>query len=486
MSRQLCQRPTRNSGLTLGLTNYFPPFRIKPKKKNYRRGSPGTMSSFKKVRYALWLLKLRKEYYEKWGFVPQLLSYRSIAIKVGVFSPDTIMRWAHLDMSEDAIRHRLHLKSAPRKFNDMEEKILAGWVIYKDLTLESSTTQNFHEFAFTHFGKKMSPSYITCFMYKYHLSLKLVGTAKRSELQEEMINEAVNFLETFDMLVKLNNLQPSQIKVMDKTYLITSPWHKHIRHLAPSGSNKPRKQTPEKGTVHEIWTTLSGDGKKGDFYVQTKSLTVAEMNIFLYDNDAHVDYVPIMKNPKTKKNILPSERGMMSYLHYNINISQFLEPLDFLLFDGELAFQTDSVKNYMSRKEIFPFTIKPSVLHQFINPCDNNFHSLFKLSYYRLLSHKNYEYISDYEKLHLAKQAFDAIDESAVISMFKRCGLIQSQNKREIIHTLMFEGLGTLGKYDELHRVNLYSYILWCKEKNLHHLCSSISNPILRMAGMID
>jgi hypothetical protein len=35
---------------------------------------------------------------------------------------------------------------------------------------------------------------------------------------------------------------------MDKTYLISSPWHKYTRHIAMKGSHKPRKQTPEKGS----------------------------------------------------------------------------------------------------------------------------------------------------------------------------------------------------------------------------------------------
>jgi hypothetical protein len=85
-------------------------------------------------------------------------------------------------------------------------------------------------------------------MKRHHLSLKLVGNAKSEELRQEVIDSAVKFLEGFDYLTRLNGLSPSQIKVMDKTYLQTSPWHKHVKHICPKGSIKSRKITPEKGT----------------------------------------------------------------------------------------------------------------------------------------------------------------------------------------------------------------------------------------------
>jgi hypothetical protein len=100
-----------------------------------------------------------------------------------------------------------------KKFSDEEEKVLAGWVVYKDLTHESSTTEKFHEFAQTYFGKTMSPTYVTTFMKRHHLSLKLPGNAKDTEYKHESIDEAVAFLENLELLINAYDLEPSQIKV---------------------------------------------------------------------------------------------------------------------------------------------------------------------------------------------------------------------------------------------------------------------------------
>jgi DNA-binding transcriptional regulator YbjK len=157
------------------------------------------------------------------------------------------MQWDHQDMSETAIRRRLQLKAPRRKFTPTEEKILSGWVLYRDLTLQSSTTENFREFAYLYFRRTMSPSYVTKFMKRNRLSLKQVGKADAGELVQEKIDEAVRFLTTFDYLVQSNAISTSQIKCMDKTYLMTSPWHKYVKHIGPRGSTKSRKICPERG-----------------------------------------------------------------------------------------------------------------------------------------------------------------------------------------------------------------------------------------------
>jgi hypothetical protein len=158
------------------------------------------------------------------------------------------MQWDLKDMTEVAISTRLQRRARARKFTHLEERILCGWVIYRDLTLQSSTTENFREFGYSYFRRTMSPSFISKFMKRNRLSLKLVGKAEKDELLLENIDEAINFLKSFEFLVRLNGLNPSQVKVMDKTYLMSSPWHKFVRHMGPRGSNKSRKQCPQRGT----------------------------------------------------------------------------------------------------------------------------------------------------------------------------------------------------------------------------------------------
>lgn len=86
-----------------------------------------------------------------------------------------------MDMTDDGIHYRARMK-VKTKFSVDEEEVLVGWILYRDVTMESSTTEKFKEFTFNYFGKEISPSYITKFMNKWSLSLKLVGNAKSSEL----------------------------------------------------------------------------------------------------------------------------------------------------------------------------------------------------------------------------------------------------------------------------------------------------------------
>lgn len=150
-------------------------------------------------------------------------------------------------MTPSAIQSRLSKKVPPKKFTKDEESVLAGWVVYKDLTLESSTTENFNEFTTTYFRRSVNSSYISKFMKRNKLSLKHVGKAHYTELYYETIEKAVTFLETIGRLTRDYGITPSQIKVFDKTFLMTSPWHKHVRHLSPTGKNKPRKITCDRG-----------------------------------------------------------------------------------------------------------------------------------------------------------------------------------------------------------------------------------------------
>jgi hypothetical protein len=128
-------------------------------------------------------------------------------------------------MSLIAVNYRLSNKAAKSKFTALEERILAGWVIYKDLTLQSSTTLNFKEFVFVYFSRSTNSSYISKFMKRNRLSLKQAGRANRNELLETTIDTAVSFLETVERVIIDHNFRPDQIKVFDKTYLVTSPYH---------------------------------------------------------------------------------------------------------------------------------------------------------------------------------------------------------------------------------------------------------------------
>lgn len=92
--------------------------------------------------------------------------------------------------------------------------MLAGWCLYKDLVNESSTSSNLKEFALTYFGRSIKASWLSKFLRRQRLSLKLVGTAKRSERDESTSNTALSFLQKIVYLTEEYGLDPSRIKVI--------------------------------------------------------------------------------------------------------------------------------------------------------------------------------------------------------------------------------------------------------------------------------
>jgi hypothetical protein len=178
---------------------------------------------------------------------------------------------------------------------------------------------------------------------------------------------------------------------------------------------------------------------------------------------------------------------MLSYLEYMVNSAGYLKRGDFLLFDGEKSFTTPAVKRFLEESGIHPFVLTPSMLHQFLNPADNNFHALLKLGYYRRLSQGNYAKLSIAEKFLMAKESYDSIGVSSIISMFRRCGLVETEeDKTSIVYKLMFEGMRSLNRNGDFHKNNLAAYLEWCDQNNLSFLYESLDVNILRMNGMIQ
>jgi len=442
--------------------------------KPFLRGTPGRLTHEKKIKYALTMLKLRNDYELAGETIPRSLSYQSIANKVGVFSATTIRNWNLHDMTPEGLSDRARLKAPDTKFSQDEEEVIVGWIIYRDITMMSTTTEKFRYLVFNYFGRVVSPSFITKFMKKWNLSLKLVGNAHHDEAvnRENVIQESTEWLDSLELFMCKYNVPFDRLFAIDKTYLFTAPWHKYVRHIGPSGSVKSRKLTCDRGAGHEIWTTLRSNGVRGTFYVRTSDPKLAQSEIFDIDDGGYLSYVPILKDEKTKKNISPGERSTLSYLYYMIEISREFHSGDVLIFDGESALSTPNVQRYLFDHDIHPFVL-PSIHHQLLNPCDNSFHSLFKLRYYRLISNMNGEAIDPVEKLRLARQCYYDISDESVEAMFKRCGLIPSgESKRSIVSRLMSESISTLNRNQKEHLRCLVAFLKWCRANELaEELC---------------
>lgn len=221
--------------------------------------------------------------------------------------------------------------------------------------------------------------------------------------------------------------------------------------------------------AHEVWTTLSGDGRIGPFFVKTKEEKLVEMDIFNADDNGYVCFIPVLRGLNSK-DISPGERATLAYLYYMIYEKKFLEEGDVIIIDAEAALCTSQVQQYLFDHGIHPFVL-PSTLHQLLNPCDNSFHSIFKHRYYRLISNMNNGNIDVREKFHLAMQCFHGIPEESVSNMFLRCGLIPSGiEKRKIVSSLMCEGIAKLDRHDQHHKKCLLEFLKWVKFQNLRTL----------------
>ncbi len=152
-------------------------------------------------------------------------------------------------MTQDGIDYRARLKAPETKFTLDEEQVIVGYVIYRDLTMMSSTTDKLRFFVYHYFGREISSSFITKFMRRWNLSLKLPGNAKPEESmnREKSVEESSEWLESLERFMLFYNIPIDRLLAIDKTYLYTSPYHKHVRHIAPSGSIKPRKLTCSRG-----------------------------------------------------------------------------------------------------------------------------------------------------------------------------------------------------------------------------------------------
>jgi len=290
-----------------------------------------------------------------------------------------------------------------------------------------------------------------------------------------VIGESVEFLTSLKNFVELYGITNDRIKCIDKTYLQTSPWHKYIRHISPCGPVKSRRVSSDRGCVHEIWSALCADGRKGPFYVGTSSIELSNMKIFDAD-EGYVSYVPVLQDSKMK-NIAAGERATLSYLYYMIHIFKFLNAGDILIFDGEPSLATPIVQQYLIVNHIFYF-ILPSYHHQLLSPNDNNFHSLFKMRYYRLLTDSDTGRTDVKQKLHLALQSYNDVSDDTVRLMFQRCGLTENgEDKRTTVLRLMSEGITSLDRHNQIHKICLLEFFKWCRANSLaNELCPFFFN----------
>lgn len=173
---------------------------------------------------------------------------------------------------------------------------------------------------------------------------------------------------------------------------------------------------------------------------------------------------------------------MLHYLFYMIHVVKYLQPGDYLVFDGEKAFSTATVTKYLAENDITPVPITASSLHQLLNPPDNNFHSVFKAAFYRELARRSRTRITDEFKIRLSFMCYLSIGSEAIKSTFERCGLVSvGLDKRAIVERLVHEGLRCVGD-NSIHRRQLIAFLEWCRDNNHFELTAKLDETSLRYA----
>jgi hypothetical protein len=364
-----------------------------------------------------------------------------------------------LSLRKQDILARQARKKRPRKFSLKEERILSGWVIYSELSHSSSTSTNLKEFVLNAFGKTVSAKWMTSFMKRYGFSLKLPSNATEEELSQESMQAAVDYLANVREFITLHDIE--NVVVVDKTSLMTSPFHKYRRHIAFRGRGKPRRITPPRGYAHIVYTGLKINGEKCPFFVQTVEKDLALGDIFK-PGEGFISYVPSKQRRR-------GEFGFLKYLDYLVE-NGHLPERSLLLFDGEKSFVTPKVQQFLLNHAIFCDVIRPSCLHQLLSPCDNSFHSTFKLKYYSEISNMSVSSLLAATKLKIAKRCYDMVSSDSVISMFKKCGLLGG-DLNEIVTRLVYDGLCYTDRLRrDFYRMNLKIFLSWIKENRLERV----------------
>jgi hypothetical protein len=101
----------------------------------------------------------------------------------------------------------------PKKLTENDERILAGWAIYRSFFRYPTTTDLLNEFAYKAFKVNLTPTWITNFNNRQHLSLHKSSTFQQGKIDRELVEAGANFLKR---IRKMNKL-PHQIVAMDKT-----------------------------------------------------------------------------------------------------------------------------------------------------------------------------------------------------------------------------------------------------------------------------
>lgn len=133
-------------------------------------------------------------------------------------------------MSDEDRRNRHLLDHPPTLLTDYEELLIAGRICHRNLHQKVTSTQDTIDWVQRTWNVKMSKSYLSKFLRRHHLSIRLPSNANVTELDtENSIARGIAFIN----YVRSLNLNGRQLVSLDKCNFHSRT--EHTMQIAPKG-----------------------------------------------------------------------------------------------------------------------------------------------------------------------------------------------------------------------------------------------------------
>lgn len=135
-----------------------------------------------------------------------------------------------------------------------------------------------------------------------------------------------------------------------------------------------------------------------------------------------------------------------------------------LLTDNEKCWKGAEFSSLLKENSITHLRF-PALLGHLMNPCDNSFHSSYKLKIQQKLV--NFPNVTRAEKLRIIESSYYDCGELNVQALFKHCGITDG-NPVKSIRRLVTEGVHPAEKFADLHAHQLDEYKKWVAVTEYH------------------
>jgi hypothetical protein len=178
----------------------------------------GIRYSLEVVERVMEALEIRNLEIRRWGKARKESTYRAIATSHGIRDKETV-RQCDLYGPELMTDYEMHLREDAKVHNLLlgnrkSEDTAAGWVVFTDIIMRGDTSPtSFRRFLASRFEFDGSPSWVTAFLTRSHLSLKKVVHMATSEFQDDKRKGLIQYIRT----VRSLHLKDGEIFAIDKT-----------------------------------------------------------------------------------------------------------------------------------------------------------------------------------------------------------------------------------------------------------------------------